>query len=218
MTVFNIKVYFDTVCPWCYIGHKTLDRAVLLYQKTYPGGSADTFLFEFVPYYLNPDDPDKGIPWAEKVVIKNGEEMAKGIRTHLQRVGKANGIEFSFGSKIGKTRDSHRLIQFAPPESRKGLLEAIFQAHFEGDADITSHTDLAKAAVAAGLDEDAASALLRGNDHGDEVDELAAQAREQGICSVPTIEIAGQRIKGAEEASEFYEALVRVKEGEGISP
>jgi predicted DsbA family dithiol-disulfide isomerase len=160
---------------------------------------------------LNPNDPDDGIPWTERVALKNGDERVNAIRTRLQRVGRANGIEFSFNSKIGKTRDSHRLIQFAPPESRKALLEAIFEAHFEHDADITSHSDLVKAAVAAGMDEEGVAALLRSDEGATEIDESAARARKSGVSSVPTIEINGYRIEGAEDASEFYEALVNAK-------
>ena len=148
------------------------------------------------------------------MATKNGEERVNAIRTRLQRVGRANGIEFSFGSKIGKTRDSHRLMQFAPPESRKALLEETFRAHFERDADITSHSDLTKAAVAAGLKGEDVVALLQSSVLGDEVDEMAGRAREyEGVSSVPTVEINGKRIEGAEDASEFYEALVRAKEG-----
>lgn len=31
----------------CYIGHKSLDKAIGLYQKTYPGGSQDEFVHTF---------------------------------------------------------------------------------------------------------------------------------------------------------------------------
>ena len=189
-----------------------MDKAIELYQKTYPGGSKDDFNFTFLPYYLNPNDPATGIAWEQRVAMKNGEERVNAIRTRVQRVGRANGIEFSFGSKIGKTRDSHRLVQFAPREDQKRLVEEIFSEHFEHDADITSHADLIKAAVAVGLAESDVVALLEGDEGGKQVDELAANARQSGISSVPTIDINGQRIEGAEDASDFYEALVNAKQ------
>ena len=165
-----------------------------------------------MPYYLNPSDPDEGIPWSERVALKNGEERVNAIRTRLQRVGRANGIEFSFNSKIGKTRDSHRLIQSAAPESRKALLEEIFAAHFERDADITSHSDLTKAAVASGMKEGEVTTLLQSDEGAVRMDEMAAKARESGVSGVPTIEINGHQVVGAEDASEFYETLVKAKE------
>ena len=135
-----------------------------------------------------------------------------GIRTRLQRVGRANGIEFSFNSKIGKTRDSHRLVRHAPPEVRKALVEEIFRLHFEHDADITSHSDLTKAAVAVGMNESDVEAFLESDQGGEEVDRMAAEARQAGVSGVPTIEINGHQVVGAEDASEFYETLVKAKE------
>ena len=196
----------------CYIGHKTLDHAIALYQKTYPRGSLDKFIFTFSPYYLNPDDPVQGIPWSERVAQKNGQERVNAIRTRLQRVGRANGIEFSFDGKIGQTKDSHRLMHFAPLEARKTLLEEIFKAHFEHDADITLHEDLTNMAVSAGLERAEIVAFLESGYLGDEVDHMASQARKAGVSSVPTIEINGRRFEGAQDVSEFYEALVQAKQ------
>jgi len=60
MTIFNITIVSDTVCPWCYIGYRRLQKAILLFQKTYPGGSTDTFSVVWKPFYLNPDAPTIG--------------------------------------------------------------------------------------------------------------------------------------------------------------
>lgn len=38
---------------WCYIGKRKLDRAISLYQKTYPGGKKDTFSIRWKPYYMH---------------------------------------------------------------------------------------------------------------------------------------------------------------------
>ncbi|KAK3712119.1 hypothetical protein LTR37_009210 [Vermiconidia calcicola] len=214
MTVCEIKIYFDTICPWCYIGHRILARAIELYQRTYPGGSSDTFTFTLLPYYLRPDAPvgAEGVPWDETVARKNGAEKVNAIRTRLQRVGRGVGIEFSFNSKIGNTRDSHRLIRHVVPEKRKELLEAIYQMHFEQDGDITSHADLVRAAESVGMDAGEVKAFLGTADYAEEVDSMAAEARREGVSSVPTIVIGGTRIEGAEDMGEFYEALVAAKE------
>lgn len=60
MTNFDIKVVSDTVCPWCYIGKKKLEKAIALYQQQYQD-SNDTFTISWVPYYLNPNLPAKGV-------------------------------------------------------------------------------------------------------------------------------------------------------------
>ena len=85
--------------------------------------------------------------------------------------------------------------------------------HFEHDADITSYADLTKAAVAVGMSEGDVVAFLNSDEGGEEVDRMAAEARQGGVSGVPTIEINGHRVVGAEDASEFYETLVKAKEG-----
>lgn len=215
MSVFNITVYTDTICPWCYVGHKSLDKAIELYQRTYPGGSKAQYVFTFLPYYLDATAPIPGIPWETRVAQKNGEERVNAIRTRLQRVGRLHGIEFRFEGEVGNTRDSHRLLQYVRkhkgPGVQKVLLEEIFKAHFEENGDITSHKLLIQAAVAAGILEQEAASLLSGDEDGDEVDAMATKAREtDGVSSVPTVVINGKRIavEGAGDPSEWYEALV----------
>lgn len=199
MKVFDITVYTDTICPWCYIGHKSLDKAIELYRKTYPGGSQAQFVFTFLPFYLDSSAPSPGIPWKTRVSQKNGEERVNAIRTRLQRVGRQHGIEFSFDCKVGNTRDSHRLLQYARkskgPEAQKILLEEIFRAHFEQDGDITLHALLTQAAVTADIPQHEAASLLASDEGGDEVDAMAAKARTvDGVSSVPTVVINGKRM------------------------
>ncbi|KXT15866.1 hypothetical protein AC579_5528 [Pseudocercospora musae] len=214
MGVFKITVYTDTICPWCYIGHKSLDRAIEIHRKTYPGGNNQEFVFEYLPYYLKPDAPIQGIPWEERVADKNGEERVNAIRTRLQRVGRQDGIEFKFENRVGNTRDSHRLLQHVRrtkgSDAQKTLLEQIYSAHMEHNADITSHKDIAKAAVAAGLNEDEILAFLRTGELVEEVDAMAARSRQDGVTSVPTFDFNGKRvnIEGAAETSDFFEALI----------
>ena len=141
----------------------------------------------------------------------------------MERVGRENGILFSFGSKIGNSRDCHRLVlEFARPKGwqvEKHFIEKIFEWHFERDADITSHRDLAKMAMDAGVvqsSEEEALAFLRAEKHSQEVHDLVAQAKENGVMHVPTFEIHGRRIEGAEDASVFYEALAGAKEDDRV--
>jgi predicted DsbA family dithiol-disulfide isomerase len=60
MTQFNIDVVSDTVCPWCYVGKKKLDKAIEEYKRKYPQ-SKDTFTTTWKPYFLNPAAPKKGM-------------------------------------------------------------------------------------------------------------------------------------------------------------
>lgn len=49
---FTVDVYADTVCPWCYIGKKSLDTAIEKHRKLYP---EDEFQLNWRPYILFPN-------------------------------------------------------------------------------------------------------------------------------------------------------------------
>ncbi|THX62332.1 thioredoxin-like protein [Aureobasidium pullulans] len=211
---FHIKIYSDTVCPWCYIGLKTLEQAITLYQHTYPGGSKDLFHITWSPFYLDPSAPIPGILAETRIAQKNGADRAEGIKVRLRRVGKAHGVDFTFAGKVGNTRDSHRLMHLAGlkgEDVQMMLAKELFKAHFEGDADVTDHEDLIKACVAAGIEEEEVVVWLESDNGGEEVDREAQKARESGANSVPTFEINRKRLEGAEDVSAFYEAFGEIK-------
>jgi predicted DsbA family dithiol-disulfide isomerase len=232
-TTFNIKIYSDTICPWvcsspfnssnqpltsprhqCYIGLRTLEQAITLYQRTYPNASQDTFRITWSPYYLDANLPTPGILASTRIAQKNGADRAEGIKLRLKRVGQAHGIDFSFAGKVGNTRDSHRMMHLAGlkgEDVQMKLAKQLFAMHFEGDTDVTCHDDLLEASIAAGLAENEAMEWLYSDNGGAEVDEEARRARNSGVSSVPTFEINGKRLEGAEDASAFYQAFADIK-------
>ena len=90
----------------------------------------------------------------------------------------------------------------------------LFKMHFEGEADVSCHDDLVRAGVAAGMAEQEVMQWLESDDGGVEVDEEARQARDSGVCSVPTFEINGKRLEGAEDVSAFYQVFADIKSAE----
>lgn len=60
MTQINIEIVSDTVCPWCYIGKRQLDKAIETWKEKYPERN-DIFNITWKPFYLNPDAPKKGM-------------------------------------------------------------------------------------------------------------------------------------------------------------
>jgi predicted DsbA family dithiol-disulfide isomerase len=233
LTTFNVKIYSDTICPWvhpslpfqlinlltspphqCYIGLRTLEQAIALYQRTYPNASKDIFHILWSPYYLDANLPTPGILASTRIAQKNGADRAEGIKMRLKRVGQAHGIDFSFAGKVGNTRDSHRMMYLAGlkgEDVQMKLAKELFAIHFEGDTDITCHEDLLQASIAAGLAENEAMEWLYSDNGGPEVDEEAQRARHSGVSSVPTFEINGTRFEGAEDVSAFYQVFTDIK-------
>ncbi|OJD12715.1 hypothetical protein AJ78_06729 [Emergomyces pasteurianus Ep9510] len=61
MAVITIDIISDAICPWCFIGYRDLQKAISLYQKTYPGGSKDEFQLLWKPYFTGQEPPRRAI-------------------------------------------------------------------------------------------------------------------------------------------------------------
>ncbi|KAK6953059.1 hypothetical protein Daesc_005358 [Daldinia eschscholtzii] len=215
MTNFSIKIVSDTVCPWCYVGKKRLDRAIDLYRKTYPDGKNDTFTVSWFPFYLDPTSPKKGVPLVERMIQRFGPDKLEAMQRRLELIGREEGINFSFKGKVGNTRDSHRLIQFGKTKGNdvenRVVLE-LFKTYFEGEGDITSHDTLIDAAQKAGLDKTEVKDWLESDKGGKEVDQEVQEAYARDIHGVPHFTVQDKyKIGGAEDPQAFLEAFARVK-------
>jgi len=73
---------------------------------------------------------------------------------YMEAEGRANGINFKYGGKIGNTRDSHRLIAEAGDrggDMQDRLVNALFHVYFEVNDDISDKATLARIATKVGL-------------------------------------------------------------------
>jgi len=96
---------------------------------------------------------------------------------------------------------------------QRRVIDIIFKKHFEDTGDITSIDFLVGIGKDAGLDELEVRQYLHLGTGAKEVDDAALSARADGVAHVPTIEINGVRVEGADEPGEFYTTLVSIKEG-----
>lgn len=150
---------------------------------------------------------------------KFGEQRTAMIFERLGAVGKDVGINFSFGGKIGNTRDSHRLIQLGKskgPEMQTKVVEALFKAYFEDEKDITSHEVLKESGMIAGLGEQEVKAWLDSDKGGPEVDKEVREAQRKDISGVPNFTLQEKyEIGGAQDPEAFVKIFERIKEVEG---
>ncbi|KAK4226638.1 thioredoxin-like protein [Podospora fimiseda] len=215
MTVFDIKIVSDAICPWCYLGKRRLERAISTYKTTVPGGSSDTFNISWHPFYLDPTLPKTPVSREEHLIKKIGPERLALATIHLKRLGEAEGINFSFGAKIGNTRDAHRLIQLAKTKSSEvenSVISALFKLHFEEDGDITSQDVLVAAGEKGGLIKAEVKTWLDEGKGGAEVDKEVEEAYKQGISGVPNFTInCKYQFSGAQDVSKFLEIFGRAK-------
>lgn len=111
MTKYNILITSDIVCPFCYVGHTRLSRAIKNHKAEYPD---DEFSLSYVPFYLNPPSRAEGsffptgsssVDRRQYYATKFGPERAEQIFRTLGQVAKAEGLDFKFGGKTGSSRN-----------------------------------------------------------------------------------------------------------------
>jgi len=217
MTQFNIEIVSDTVCPWCYVGKVKLEKAIEQYKQRHPNDN-DTFNETWMPFYLNPAAPKKGIDKAEMYAAKFGPDRTAMIFDRLSQVGKDTGIDFKFGGKTGNTRTSHRLVQLGKTKSpavQTRVVEELFKAYFENEEDITSPEVLKAAGVRAGLDSKEVDEWLSSDKGGKQVDDEVMSAKMSRITGVPNFTVNGQyEVGGAQDPEVFLGLFEKIKAGE----
>ena len=215
MTNFDVQIVSDTICPWCYLGQRRLGRAIDIYKKTYPGAQDDNFTITWHPFYLEPDAPKVGVSTYERMNEKFGTARADTMRAQLQKLGKLDGIDYTFKGKRGSTRDSHRVIYLAGQkgmEIQNEVVGEIFKSYFENGGDLTSHDMLIEAGVKGGLDRDEVASYLKEGRGGDEVDKEVQTAYRRFVHAVPNIVIEGKyQVQGADDPDELAEGFARLK-------
>ena len=186
----RIDIFSDTVCPWCFLGKRRFDLALLTRPQYEP-------LVTWRPFELNPDLPLSGVE-------REPGKMAE-AETDLTALGEAIGIAFRFDmiERTPNSRRSHLLIAHAARFGRQAeVKDRIMQAYFEEGCDIGNIEELVRLGLEAGLVEsEARNALIlrRGQDG-----VVAAERHAQvlGITGVPTFVFDGQyTIAGAQEVA-----------------
>ncbi len=203
----TIEVISDTVCPWCFIGKRQLERAL----AELPGVDVTV---TWKPYFLDPTVPAGGVDARDYLAAKFGshraaEVLGGRIREAAERVG--IGFDFSNQKIRPNTLDSHRLIHWAQAAGvGDATVEALFSAYFEEGRDIGDRDVLAAIAGAAGLDEEAIRCRLETDDDCETVIAQVGQAQDGCVTAVPTFSIDGFMLPGAQEPKVVAHTIQRI--------
>jgi predicted DsbA family dithiol-disulfide isomerase len=213
----KIDFVSDVSCPWCAIGLNALEQAL---ARVGPEVQAT---LHFQPFELNPTMPAEGQDIVEHLTEKYGisaEQVAANTEAIRQR-GAGVGFEFGLGkrSRIYNTFDAHRLLHWAGLQSvdaQRQLKHALFKAYFTDGLSPGEHAVLLAAATAAGLDAEAARAVLDSDAHADDVRELETVYQQVGIRSVPAVILNDRHlISGGQPVEVFEQALRQIAAQEG---
>lgn len=198
----QIDIYSDTVCPWCFIGKRRLERALSERDDS-------NMTINWHAYQLNPDMPVIGMSHEAYLVTKFGSpERAENAFSTIARAGHSERIAFNFEgiSRMPNTLQSHRLIRLAARhQCQAPIVEGLFQAFFVDGEDIGDNETLARIAARAGLSGPDVAQYLAGDEDRAAVLSEDLRARRMGIKAVPSFIVNGAySISGAQEPEAFY--------------
>ena len=186
------------------------------YRERHPDGPEPAV--RWLPFQLNPDLPEQGIPREEYVARKFGAR-GKGVNERVAMAGRQVGIPFAYEKMEVQpnTLNAHRLMLYAEREGRQDeLAEALFSAHFTEGANLTDRETLADIAVRAGLHRKAVADYLASDQDRDAIGRADADARNAGIGGVPYFIFNNKvGVSGAQDAAVLLDAMEQALEEQG---
>ncbi|MEI9952370.1 MAG: DsbA family oxidoreductase [Pseudomonadota bacterium] len=206
----KIEIFSDIACPWCFIGKRRLERALL--------NSGTSAQLSFRAFQLQPGLPADGVP-AEAFFERKfgGKERVRGIFERVTEVGRADGIHFDFDRQLRapNTELAQRVIRFASDQGQAApTVEALFSGFFEQGVNVCELTEivhlLERAQVA--LDSTELVAALASGFGKEQVASDLSLAREYGIGGVPLF-IFDQRysVEGAQPVEHFERLIHKLR-------
>ena len=207
----RVDVYSDTICPWCWIGKRRLERTL----ESRPDVDAETVWHAF---QLNPAMPAGGMGRKKYLEAKfGGVASARAVYGRVIAEGERESLSFDFDAipRTPNTLDSHRLVRWAADQApgQTPMVEALFDAYFAQARDVGDADVLVEIASAADYDGALARELLASDTGRAEVLREDARARAAGMSGVPCFIFDGRvTVPGAAEP----EVFLRMFEEHGI--
>ena len=131
MSILNIDVTFDLICPWCWIGKRNLDTALKLVRSEFPQHIVQT---NWHGVQLLPGTPEKGLPFARFYEARLGGAAAVRLReTQVRDAATQAGLRINFDriETLPNSGKAHRLLEFVKSFGTATQYESILDGLFE---------------------------------------------------------------------------------------
>ena len=203
----KIKIFLDTICGWCYIGHKRLFNALAEFKDR-------KFEVEYAPFLLNPDMPLAGIKRSDYLVMKFGsKENAQPMYDRMTEQAKSENLNFKLNDIqiTPSTILSHILIDLSKGmREQNSIVENIFKTYFINADNIGDPANLIAIGVKNGLKKENIEEAFQSKKKRDEILEKNQLAYTMGITGVPLVMFNDQvAVQGAENKDSIIEKIKR---------
>ena len=199
----KINVFADTICGWCFIGHKNLNKAL----KNFPNIKFD---IRHIPFQLNPDMPTEGISRDKYLDIKfGGKDYAAPMYENMKLKANESGIDLNL-DKIKKTPNtvlSHLLIILSEQFNLQNeVKEKIYQSYFIDGLDIGDIDVLVDIAKENNIAENIFKEFINEKNIQNVTSKILV-AKEKNISGVPFFEIGKDFISGAQSSIQLENTI-----------
>jgi predicted DsbA family dithiol-disulfide isomerase len=201
----KIKVFADTICGWCYIGHSRLLNAVRTFKNV-------VFNFEHAPFQLNPDMPKEGMSRLDYLKYKFGsKELAQPMYNNMNIEAIKENLKFKLDSiqVTPNTKLSHILTNLAfKKKIGHKVLNEIYDAYFSKGIDIGNAEALIKIGKSKSINEKEIIDVFSSEKEISDINQNDIIARSMGINGIPFFEIDNKTyISGAQSTANLIEAI-----------
>ena len=188
-TPLTIDIISDVICPWCYVGKRNLDRALVARPDI-----AATLRWR--PFQLDPSVPPQGVDRKSYLRAKFGDDSRlAAISNSLKQTAAEAGLSLNLEAiaLTPNTLDAHRLLHWAGGQGQgHAMAERLFAAYFSEGRDVGDAETLAALAGDVGLDPTLVASLLTSEADRAAIRAEVEEAHRLGVNGVPTFIIDGK--------------------------
>lgn len=194
----KLEVFFDYVCPWCYLNTVSIDRV----QKEYG------IVVDWKAFSLYPEIPEQGIELSELFPGQKADS-ARG-KDRLRSAAEELDLPLVENRKtVSNSRRAHELGKWAESMGKGDLFrKAVFHAYFIEGRNIARFEELENIAISAGLPVDQVSLVLDKGLFAKSVDSDWNMSEKLGIVGVPFV-IYGEGALAGFHSFENYLKLLK---------
>jgi predicted DsbA family dithiol-disulfide isomerase len=203
----SVTVYSDYVCPFCYLGRKSLDQ--------YQDNREEELEVDWHPFDLRSQKrgPDGEID--QSVDDGKDDEYYQQAMENVERLQEQYGVDMNMDTatdvdSLNAQIVSYYIKEHYPYETWLEFDEAVLHALWQEGRDIGQEEVLVELAEDVGIDGDEVNSAL--NDEGirQKIHEKFSESHQQGVTGVPTFAYEGYAARGAVPPDQ----LQRLVEGE----
>ena len=203
----KIDIVSDIVCPWCTIGYKRLEKAIIAL------GIQDDVLIAWQPFELNPNMPATGQNVIEHISEKYGATPAQQKESKQTMIEAGEALNFKFDyfddMRMVNTFEAHVLLEYAAKFGKQTELKmCLTKAFFSDRKDVSDKVILKEALLSVGLNAEEGLAMLDKEDARQAVRTKQEYWKKLGVNSVPTIVFnRTSAVTGAQPIETFKQIL-----------